>query len=634
MRRPAPQHDRFAPGLFPALLLFLALAAAGCGHEQTAAPPAPGSSPARESGGTALDTLLLRAYDVDSVHLAGSFNAWNSQDPSYALTADPDGYTWRLAVSLPAGPSYYKYVLRRGSSVLWLTDPAAPEVSPDGYHASPAYWNGVLGRTFTTPRPLPAPVDRTRLVIYEIAPNDFSQLGTFTGIEAGLTAGPDLADLAVNAVELMPVTVPSYNGWGYDPVLFFAPNPSYGSPGTFAGLVDAAHERGIAVILDMVLNHAGGATPFRQLDQFTGTYRFTTQESNPWGLVELNWSDPAMRAYLLEACCHWVDAYRVDGFRFDYIGGEPYSNWVWLKDELRARYPDLLLIAEDFTYPAYGNAVTHGYDAQWGGNHTDSWGGGGNNFLQVLTTVLTEQGFAWRGSSTPTVGAFGTTYRNMWAVANVVAGNPGYGGPVPGDGFSDVKFLESHDENRLVWSVDTYGAAGAQLVGGLQKAQLGALINLTTVGIPMLYNGQEIGSGEYRPADPVTYKIDWTAGDPQLRAAYRHLIALRLQEPALASEHVFFHWRADLADHTDMTLTYWRGATDVADDATVVVAANFDHQTHTWTVPFPGGDGFWYRHEPATGDLEPVGVAEGGLQVSVPASTALLWTRGGTTSVP
>jgi len=570
------------------------------------------------------DTFLLRAYDTDSVFVTSVYNGWQTADPDWRLTSLGDDYTWRLITEMPGGLFFYKYVLHRDGVETWLTDPAAVEINGTGAPPDPAYWNGVRGRTFTTPQPLAEPPDRTKLVIYEIAPNDFSAIQTFTGIYAGLTSGPNLVDLGVNAIELMPVTAPSYNGWGYDPILYFAPNPSYGWPSTFALMVDAAHSHGIAVILDMVLNHSAGSNPLRQLDDLVGEYNFTTDEPNPWGMVELNWNNPALREHILDALCLWVDRYKVDGFRFDYIGGEPYSTWIWLRQQLEARYPDLLLIAEDFNYPNGGNAVTNGYDAQWGGNHTDGWGGGGNNFNQVMITALTERGFCTRGQTVPSVGAFGFAYRNMWAVANVVGGNDQYAGGVPGDGFSDVKYLESHDENRLVWAVDTYGSAGAQAVGGLTKAHLGAVIQMTTVGIPMLYNGQEIGSGEYRPASPTTYLIDWLNGDADLRAAYKILIDLRLTAPALASENIFFHWRDGLQDHLDMTLCYWRGETGVAADAEIVVAANFDHEDHAWDVQFPS-DGLWELLDPVAGTWTEVTVSEGQLYQTIPASTARLW---------
>jgi len=622
-----------------ASVLVLLLLSAGCTRvENPVAPvavqvpvPADQNNPvagdATDNARTHLETFVLRAYDLDSVHIAGSLNDWNMADPEWEMTLQEDGYTWLLEKEVPDYLMLYKFIIREGGRTEWLSDPAAVEVTPDGFHADPAYWNGVRGRPIAAPTPLPTTIQRNRLIIYEMSLNDFSTAGTFAGAIAGLTSGPNLFSLGVNAVELMPVSCPSYNGWGYDPVYYFAPNPNFGTTSTFANLVDSAHQLGIAVILDVVPNHMAGSNPLRQLDEFTGTNHFTTAEPNPWGLLELNWTDPALRDFMLDALCHWVDTYSVDGFRFDYIGGEPYSTWVWIRDELKSRYPDLLLIAEDFTYPNQGNAVTHGFDAQWGGNHTDNWGGGGNNFLQVMTTALTQRGFAWRGQTTPEVGAWGISYNNMWAVANVVSGNSQYGGAVPGDGFSDVKYLESHDENRTVWAVDSYGSADAQSVGGLTKAHLGAVVSMTSIGIPMLYNGQEHGASEYRPADPVIHKIDWDAGDPTLRATYRSLIELRLYRDALQSEHIYFHWRPGNIDQVEATMVYWRSASASAAAADFVVALNFDHLDHTWNIPFPAA-GNWVRHHLTTGGVELVEVSGDGLTLTIPASTAVLWSRG------
>lgn len=634
---PTPTSRRYAAvvglALFPALLAVSLLG--GCSVDR--APLAPAAPPSADGDGLAkvrTDTFTLHAWAVDSVHVAGSLNSWASADPAWQMTLQPDGYTWRLIRSNADGLLTYKFVVRKGAQTLWLTDPLAREVVPDGFSSSPAYWNALRGRAFVRPRALPEALERSRLVIYEVAPNDFSASGTFAGAQGGLTSGANLADLGVNALELMPVTAPSYNGWGYDPVLQAAPNPSYGNPANFASLVDAAHAQGLAVILDAVVNHMSGSAPLRQLDDFAGGNHFTTTESNPWGLVELNFADAALKAHILASLCHWVDTYRVDGFRFDYIGGEPATTWDWLKNELRARYPNLLLIAEDFTPAAYGNSVTHGWDAQWGGNHTDQWGGGGNNFNQVLITALTERGFAVRGSTTPTVGAWGAAYNNMWALANVISGNSGYAGATPGDGFSDIKYLESHDENRVVWSVNTNGSTGAQAIGGLAKARLGAVVSLTSVGIPMIYNGQEIGSGELRPAGTSIYKINWAAGDASLRQAYRRLIEMRLNRQALRTEHVFFPWRAGNLDQVEYTLTYWRGTSATGTAAEVVVACNFDHVPHTWNVGFPAS-GTWVKFDPGADNLETEEISGASRATTLPASTALLWFKAdGTTGVP
>ncbi len=617
----------------PALLLCLTaltglLAACTGDHDPARPTDRPGDSFAK----TRTDTFILRAYDLDSVHLAGSVNDWDTQDPAWQLTLQPDGYTWRLIKDVPDGMMYYKFIIRKGAEMAWLTDPAAYEVITDGIHGSPSYWNAVRGRTFTTPRLLSPPLDRTRLVIYETNLNELSATGTFAGAVSALTSDGQLADLGVNALELMPVTAPSYNGWGYDPVLQFAPNPSFGWPSTFALLVDEAHARGLAVILDVVMNHMAGSAPLRQLDDFTGRYDFTTSESNPFGMVEMNWTDPALKAHMIDALSHWVRTYKIDGFRFDYISGEPYTTWVYIKNELRARFPDLLLIAEDFGYPT--NSVTYGYDAQWGGNHTDSWGGGGNNFNQVMITALTESGFAWRGELTNSVGAFGPAYNNMWAVANVVSGNAGYAGSAPGDGFSDIKYLESHDENRVVWAVDNLGSSGAQAVGGLKKAYLGAVVNMTAVGVPMLYNGQELGADEYRPQGISLTKVDWSGGDQGLRTAYKRLISLRLSHPALATENIFFQWRDGGLDQSEYTMTYWRGSTTADDQAEIVVACNFDHADHTWAVPFPAV-GTWLKYDLEAGNITLTEVDSATVTLTVPASTGYLYIRpDGVTGVP
>ena len=632
--------SRRAGALRPALLALLmaasALHLAGCGADRALpqAPTTPTTSPDDGLAKARTDTFILHAYAVDSVFLAGSQNAWATADPTWQLTLQPDGYTWRLIRSVADGLMTYKFVLKKGATTLWLTDPNAWEVITDGYSGSPANWNAVRGRVFTKPRPLGWTIDRSHLVIYEIAPNDFSAAGTFSATQAGLTASANLADLGVNAIQLMPVTAPSYNGWGYDPVLQAAPNPSYGNPVTFAALVDAAHARGMAVIVDAVLNHMAGGATIKQLDTFAGGNHFTTTEPNMWGMVELNYNDPALKAHILASVCHWVDAYNIDGFRFDYVAGEPYTTWDWLKTELRARYPNLLLIAEDFGYASSGNSVTHGYDAQWGGNHTDNWGGGGNNFNQVVITTLTERGFATRASTTPTVGAFGPAYNNMWAMANVISANSGYAGPGWGDGFSDVKYLESHDENRVVWSVNTNGSAGAQAIGGLQKARLGAVVSLTSVGIPMIYNGQEIGSGELRPASPTVTKINWATADASLRQTYKRLIDLRLKRPALQSEYAFFPWRGSNLDQTEYTLTYWRGSTSTSAAAEIVVACNFDHVDHTWNIAFPAS-GNWVKFDLAADNVQLEMINGASRPTTLPASTALVWIKAdGSTGVP
>jgi len=141
------------------------------------------------------DTFTLRAYALDSVYLAGTVNNWSTQDPAWQLTLDADGYTWRLITDVPDGLISYKFIIRKGAAMAWLTDPSAVEVDPGG--GSPSYGNAVRGRTFVTPQALPQPLDRARLVIYETNINELSSTGSFAGAYGALTSGANLADLGV-----------------------------------------------------------------------------------------------------------------------------------------------------------------------------------------------------------------------------------------------------------------------------------------------------------------------------------------------------------------------------------------------------------------------------------------------------
>jgi len=166
----------------------------------------------------------------------------------------------------------------------------------------------------------PAPpfqTPRTRdLVIYEMHIGTFSPEGTF---DAAIEHLPGLAELGVTAIEIMPVAeYPGGHGWGYDGVYISAPQSSYGGPLGLARLVAAAHEAGLAVILDVVYNHIGASgTP--ALEAF-GPY-FTGRYATPWGSA-INYDDAdcdPVREWVLQSATGWVRDYGIDGLRLDAI---------------------------------------------------------------------------------------------------------------------------------------------------------------------------------------------------------------------------------------------------------------------------------------------------------------------------
>ena len=152
------------------------------------------------------------------------------------------------------------------------------------------------------------------LVIYELHIGTFTQAGTF---RAAMDQLPDLAELGIDAIELMPIAAfPGRRNWGYDGVDLFAPSENYGRPEDLQALIDAAHQHGIGVILDVVYNHFGPDGSY--LREYSDEY-FTHEHLTPWGDA-INYDGPQsqhVRQFMIDNAVQWVRDYHFDGFRFD-----------------------------------------------------------------------------------------------------------------------------------------------------------------------------------------------------------------------------------------------------------------------------------------------------------------------------
>jgi maltooligosyltrehalose trehalohydrolase len=161
-----------------------------------------------------------------------------------------------------------------------------------------------------------APPAPDELVIYELHVGTFTPAGTFAAATEQLE---ELAQLGVTAIEIMPVAeFPGQRGWGYDGVYISAAQSSYGGPVEFAALVAAAHEHGLAVILDVVYNHLG-ASGVTAMEAF-GPY-FTEKYETPWGKA-INYDDAycdPVREWVCQSAEGWVRDFGVDGLRLDAI---------------------------------------------------------------------------------------------------------------------------------------------------------------------------------------------------------------------------------------------------------------------------------------------------------------------------
>ncbi len=224
------------------------------------------------------------------------------------LSAEPCGYWSASFADLPPGTLYRYRLDGRDDQV--FPDPAS-RFQPHGVHGpseviDPSRFAWSDGQWH-------APcLDRT--VFYELHVGAFTPEGTFRAVLERL---PYLKQLGISAIELLPVAdFPGSRNWGYDGVALFAPARCYGEPGDLRALVDAAHQHGLAVYLDVVYNHLGPDGAYA--NAFSPHY-FTDRHQTPWGRgVDLDGPHSSeVRRFFIENALHWVHEYHVDGLRLD-----------------------------------------------------------------------------------------------------------------------------------------------------------------------------------------------------------------------------------------------------------------------------------------------------------------------------
>lgn len=408
-------------------------------------------------------------------------------DAAQPMTRGEDG--WFTLPGVAAEPGT-RYAFRIDGDGPWIPDPRSLS-QPDGVHGPSEVVDLSALRAEAAPW---AGADLRGSVIYEL------HVGTFTPgpdgrggtLDSAIERLDDLVALGVDAVELMPVaTFPGDRGWGYDGVGLYAVHAAYGGPAALARFVDAAHARGLAVLLDVVYNHLGPAGNYLGM---LGPY-FTDQHETPWGqAVNLDQEGSReVRAFLRAAARQWLVEFGLDGLRLDAVhelqDDSPLHLLAELSLDTLAWQEDtgrpLTLIAEsDRNDPRtvtpvaagglgmdmqWADDVHHGVHAWITGEREGYYGDFGST--EVLGRVL------------PRIFEHAGTYSSfrgqVWG-APVDPVSPDY------DGHSFVTFLQDHDQvgNR---------ATGDRIHASLTPEQHAAATALILLGpgTPMLFQGEE-----------------------------------------------------------------------------------------------------------------------------------------------
>jgi cyclomaltodextrinase len=382
-------------------------------------------------------------------------------------------------------------------------------------------------------------------VVYGVVPSFFDP-PTFQGVTARLE---DLANLGISALWFAPITATPPSDYGYAVTDYFNLRPEYGTKADFKALVDAAHERDIRVLMDFVPNHSSDQHPYFQdaleHGESSNYWDFYDRDAggNPthyfsWThLPNLNYANPEVQRFMLEAFAYWVREFDVDGFRIDAVWGIKERNPEWLDRflaEMNRIKPDTLLIAEASARDEF--YTEHGFDAAY--DWTDelgqwAWGeaiGGIAPIGEAMVDVLTDGGQGYHPEALV------------------------------------MRFLNNNDTGPRF--VTTYGP-------DFYRAALAML--LTLPGLPCLFTGDEVGA-EYQPYE-TSGPIAWT-DHYNLHADVRKLIQIRWHNPAL----YVGEWQPLTAEPAVPLFTYLR---NYERDSTVLVILNFSGDDLEAVVDLP-----------------------------------------------
>ena len=570
-------------------------------------------------------TLVLYAPGKSRVIVIGDLPSSNwAEQSQYQLKKTPDGnYWWITLTGLTPGTEYaFQYLvdgtLKIGEAYAekildpwndqYISSTTYPALKPypagltSGVvsvlqTAAPAYNWQTTGYT----RP-----DKRNIMVYEMLLRDFLAAHDWKTLNDTLNY---LKKLGINTIQLMPINEFEGNlSWGYNPDYYFAPDKYYGPKNELKAFVDSCHKKGIAVVMDIALNHSFGLSPMVQLYWDAANSR--PAADNPWYNTvakhgynvgfDMNHESLATRYFTSRVVEHWLTEYKMDGFRFDLSKGFTQTqtcdnsgnncdvgamgNYDASRIAIWKKYYDTIQLKSPGAYTILEHFAVNSEEIELANYGMLLWGN--------LNSTFSDASMGWVGSSNFD---WALHVARGWSQPHVVA------------------YMESHDEERLMYKNMLYGNASGTydtklFETALDRMGLSATFLLTMPGPKMIWQFGELGydySINYCPSDgtinsncrtdnkPIKWDYLQVQGRKDLYNVYKAILQLR-NTPLYAEAFTTGFISRDFSSGFKwMTLNSSAGK--------VVVVGNFDVVTQGGNVTFPAG-GTWYDYlnAPAT----------------------------------
>lgn len=496
-------------------------------------------------------TVVLFAPAKEFVYLMGDFNNWEARN-EYLMKKDGD-YFWLTLEGLDPQIEYaYQFWFDGGLKVAdpyankildpwndkYITDAIYPNLKayPEGKTDEIVSVFNTQSDAFQwTVSDFVAPKTED-LVVYEILIRDFTHERDIKTITDTLSY---LKRLGVNAIELMPFNEFEGNdSWGYNPSFYFATDKAYGTVADYKTFIDECHKNGMAVIMDMVLNHSFGQSPFARMYLEGGK----PAANNPWYNREHNMQEPAAqwghdfnhesihtKELTDSICSYWMSEFKVDGFRFDFTKGftnTKYGVGDWasaydapriailkrMVDEIWKRKSDAIVIFEHLAENSEEKELAE-YGILFWGNHNHNYNEATMGYHENGKSDFSWASYQERGWSTPRV----------------------------------VNYMESHDEERLMYKNLQYGNTAGdystkELGTALKRMEAAAAFFYPIPGPKMIWQFGELGfdvsiddPDRLAPKPP-----KWEYLDDEARAhlfkVHQTMIALKHHEPVFSTD--------------------------------------------------------------------------------------------------